>query len=109
MLCSWRNSVDNISVAKTGPVQEGVQVVSDRRRPGRTSYTSYELIGLLRDPTAINDGPVAESLQEGTECDEEVLLGDDPLRTARGIVNGVTISLGCWIAIAATAWLFLKG
>ena len=72
--------------------------LTDRRRPGRRTDVSPELVPLLRgefDP-AIEDGSTerADTTDTGIEFDEP-----DQLRGSRGLVAGLAISGALWAAV----------
>ncbi len=82
-------------------VNQPEAAVSDRRRPGRSTQVSPELIPILR-----GDGTVDPSQDEIDGQDE--LEQDDPeqLAAARGILTGVLLSAPLWIGIAYVGhWL----
>lgn len=81
---------------------------SERRRPGRVPYQSDHLIELLRDPTgspADAGNAVPVDGQRGDIGTSE----DDPLSAAKGIMNGVLISLVFWLIVGAAMWVFWRG
>ena len=79
---------------------DGVQVprtvLHDRRRPGRDTDVSPELIPLLRGTVNIDAARILEALEK-----------ENPLLPARGIIVAVSLSLVFWLALSFTLWLWL--
>jgi hypothetical protein len=86
-------------VGPVSPVDTGT--LTDRRRPGRVDFQNPHLVGLLRDSDRV---PPAE-LPAETEFDADE--DEDPLRPARGILLGMVIASGMWMAGAVALWTFL--
>jgi len=84
--------MDNAQIEETAVETTAPPVHADRRRPGRTDFANPALIELLRAPSGKLDA--AEASRD---------RGDD-LAPARGIRNGVLLSVPLWSAIAAIAW-----
>ena len=83
---------------------DGLDVLADRRRPGRTEV-SPALVPLLRGQPApmvmldiVNDASLLES-------DWDTV---DTLRPARGIAYGVMLSLPLWAALLATCHVAIR-
>jgi hypothetical protein len=79
------------------------EVLTDRRRPGRTEVSPV-LLPLLRGESAFGMPEV---------IDEAALLESDwdpeePLRPARGIAFGLLLSLPLWAALLATCHVAIK-
>ena len=79
------------------PAQSGVaaETVPDRRRPGRLTDVSPDLIPLLRDPVAI-EIPSDDALAPEHSRDE--------LGAAKGIVVSLLLAAPFWFLIALGIW-----
>jgi hypothetical protein len=93
---------------------DGLSTLPDRRRPGRVSDVSPELIPLLRQPASL--GMEAAQLGEHIPLLADCVLRSagehagtaDDLRSARGVLIGFAISLSFWLACFA-AMGFMAG
>jgi hypothetical protein len=76
--------------------------LTDRRRPGRVDYQNPHLVGLLRD----SDEPLlpAEAEERPAEVAFDADEHDDPLGPARGILLGMLIASGMWVAGGLAVW-----
>lgn len=70
----------------------------DRRRPGRITKLSPDLIPLLRNPSKIAPGSIDPETVPALS-DE-----DDDLRPARGILVGGAISVLIWAVLITLLW-----
>jgi hypothetical protein len=76
-------------------VPETEHAPEDRRRPGRSDDVSPELISLLRSTARVD--------ADGSEWVEE----RDELSAARGMIDGVFLSVPLWLGIGLTLWIVL--
>jgi hypothetical protein len=83
------------------PVDAGT-TLTDRRRPGRVDFQNPHLVGLLRDSgEPLLPAEAEERLAEpAIDADEH----DDPLGPARGILLGMLIASGMWVAGGLAVW-----
>jgi hypothetical protein len=89
-------------VGPVSPVDTGT--LTDRRRPGRIDYQNPHLVELLRESDSI---PPAELAEQPAETLSDAYEDEDPLRPARGILLGMVIASGMWVAGALVLWTFL--
>lgn len=90
-----------------GPVvldAAGEDLLQDRRRPERPGHVSSLLIPLMRSEDILTaaqalGAPDPDHIPMG-EVDEDLCEGDQ-LRSIRGILFGILLSLPFWFAIAA--------
>jgi len=81
-----------------------IDLIADRRRPGRLPVNNPHLIALLRQPSAAEvewDEPGISSTTEPFAYEAE----PDSLSAARGTVFGVLIGSCLWAAIIFPVWL----
>jgi hypothetical protein len=81
---------------------------SERRRPGRVAYQSDHLIELLRDPAA-SHAAAGNAVPVDVRHADAGASDDDPLSAARGVMNGLAISLVFWVVVGAAVWFFWHG
>ena len=89
-------------VGPVSPVDTGT--LTDRRRPGRVDYQNQHLVELLRDSDRV---PTPELAEQPADSEFDAYEDEDPLRPARGILLGMLIASGMWIAGALALWTFL--
>ena len=81
--------------------RSGVDTLADRRRLGRVDYENPHLLRLLRVP---GDAPLPDEPAEEPVIPE---ADGDSLAPARGILLGMLIGSGMWIAGGLITWLVL--
>ena len=99
---SWNRQPLVITAMPTTPdvaqPQLEVDVVADRRRPGRRDDVRPELIPLLR-------GVSPDTGAADEQCDDSDQLEDSDLRVAKGLAIGILISLfAFWIPIGVAVY-----
>jgi hypothetical protein len=83
--------------------RSSTDTLADRRRLGRVDYQNRHLIELLRAP---GEAPQpAEPVEVPADADAEADLDPDSPAPARGIMLGLLIGGGMWMAGGLITWL----